>query len=158
MRLGAAGQKGTTLVELLVVMTILSILAVTALPFAETAAQRRQELALRETLRQTRTALDAFHADWAAGRFEEDAAGVSDNGYPETLAVLVSGLEVTLDAETGATQTRRYLRRLPENPFGGSWRLIGYAQTGATWDREDVWDLRADTSREALDGSAIAEW
>ncbi|MEM1267666.1 MAG: type II secretion system protein [Pseudomonadota bacterium] len=150
------GEAGTTLTELLVVMAILSILAVTALPFAETSVQRRAELALRETLRTTRTAIDAFHADWRAGRMEADAA--SANGYPRALGDLVSGVEVA-DAD-GTIVRRRYLRRLPENPFApeDGWRLIGYTQDGPNWDGEDVWDLRPRTDREALDGSAIAEW
>ncbi len=111
-------QTGSTLVELLVVMVILSVLAATAIPFAQTASQRRAEIALQDTLRVTRQGIDAFHADWVAGRFSASDRGVSDNGYPVTLEALVAGMKVT-DAE-GGTSLRRYLRRLPENPFAGS--------------------------------------
>lgn len=159
------GERGATLTELLVVLVIVSILAVTAVPLAEKSYQRRKEFALQDTLRTVRTAIDAFHQDWTDGRFDEDAAGVSENGYPETLGVLVEGMEITI--EEGDTRQRRYLRRLPENPFAstdadvtGQWRLIGYAQAGSggTWNREDVYDLRARTDKEGLDGTAIADW
>jgi general secretion pathway protein G len=158
-------QAGSTLVELLVVMVILSILAVTAIPFAQTASQRRAEITLRETLRGTRQSIDAFHADWAAGRFSAPEPGVSDDGYPVTLEALVAGINVT-NAE-GGTSLRRYLRRFPENPFAERgapydqhWTLIGYGQQGVpmSWDRKDVYDLRAATDREALDGTKIAGW
>jgi general secretion pathway protein G len=142
-------------VELLVVLAIVSILAVTAIPFAETAVQRRQEIALRETLRETRRAVDRFHEDWRAERIAPDAEGASAAGYPETLEVLVEG--IALDGD--APEMRRYLRRIPRNPFGGGWRLRGSAQApGEAWDGEDVWDLSADTDRTALDGSRIADW
>ena len=149
------GDSGVTLVELLVVLAIVSILAVVAIPMAETTVQRRQELELRETLRTTRRAIDAFHDDWAAERIAPDDEAASEAGYPVTLGVLVEG--VALDVEP--PERRRYLRRAPENPFGGQWRLRGYAQEpGGAWDGEDVYDLTADTDRLALDGTRLSEW
>jgi general secretion pathway protein G len=157
------GERGATLVELLVVLVIVSILAVVALPMAENGVRRSQETALRETLRETRTAIDRFHADWRAGKIGEDADGVSDNGYPTTLSVLVRGV----DAAESGNPDLRYLRRFPENPVAGEdvrdadqWRLIGYAQDPLerVWNNEDVYDLRAVTSRKALDGSDLANW
>ncbi len=154
-------ERGTTLVEMLVVLVIVSLLAVTAIPFAEAAFQRQKELDLRETLRTTRRAIDAFHADWEAGRIAEDAAETSEHGYPVTLQVLVDGLE--LETGEGERVFRRYLRRLPENPFARpaetDWRLIGYDQRGeGGWNGEDVYDLRPAVRREGLDGSQIADW
>ena len=149
------GDGGTTLVELLVVLAIVSILAVVAIPFAETAVQRRAELELRETLRTTRRAIDAFHDDWTAERMAEGEEAASDAGYPVSLEALVEGVELATDPP----ERRRYLRRLPENPFGGEWRLRGYAQEpGAPWDGEDVYDLAADTDRLALDGTRLSDW
>lgn len=157
------GERGTTLAELLVVLVIVSILAVAALPMAETGVKRARETALRETLRDTRTALDRFHADWRDGKIAEDADGVSDNGYPTTLSVLVRGVAA---AEDGDPELR-YLRRLPDNPVADAgtpaadhWRLIGYAQEPLEriWNNEDVYDLRAVTSRKALDGSDLSDW
>ena len=149
------GEAGTTLVELLVVLAIVSILAVAAIPLAETAVQRRHELALRETLRTTRSAIDAFHDDWAAERIAVDDEAASEAGYPVSLDVLVEGVEL----DTDPPALRRYLRRLPENPFEGGWRLRGHAQDpGGAWDGEDVYDLSADTDRLALDGTRLSDW
>lgn len=155
------GQAGTTLVEMLVVLVIVSILAVVAIPMAETVQQRRAELELRDTLRTVRRAIDAFHADWRTGRIAEDAQEASDSGYPVSLDILVRGLDI--ETEDGGTQYRRYLRRMPENPFATAgrtdWDLIGYDQSrGEAWNREDVYDLRSAVDREALDGSQISDW
>ena len=158
----ARGQKGTTLVELLVVLAILSILAVTALPFAEHALQRQKEADLRQSLREVRTAIDAFHADWKDGLIGADNDGASENGYPVDFDVLVDGVKDT--SPEGALL--RYLRRVPDNPFakGGDiadqWLLLGYADKpdAQEWNGEDLYDLRAITDRVALDGTRINEW
>lgn len=157
------GDRGATLAELLVVLVIVSVLAVVAIPMAETTVQRRQEIALRETLRDLRTGIDRFHADWRDGKMDDEADGVSDNGYPEALADLVRGVAA---AEDDAPDLR-YLRRLPQNPFAPAdsrpeeqWRLIGYTQDSGDrrWNEEDVFDVRPITDRTALDGSDIADW
>ena len=157
------GERGATLAELLVVLVVVSVLAVVALPMAETTLQRRKEIALRETLRDVRTGIDRFHMDWRAGAMNEDAEGVSENGYPETLEVLVTGVEAAEEEDPAL----RYLRRLPENPFSRQdsrldqqWRFIGYTQDlgDRRWNEEDVFDLRPLSDRTALDGSSISDW
>ena len=105
------GERGATLAELLVVLAILSILAAIAVPFAETTVLRNKESELRAELRDVRTALDRLHEDWRAGAFGDQTDGISENGFPTELALLVVGLT---DAEG---KPKRYLRDLPENPF-----------------------------------------
>ena len=56
-------QKGYTLFELIVTLTVMSILVLGTIPLAQNAVKRQRELRLRETLRQIRGAIDEFHRD-----------------------------------------------------------------------------------------------
>ena len=55
--------RGFTLFELVVTLTVLSILIMGTIPLAQNAAQRQRELRLRETLRDVRNAIDEFKRD-----------------------------------------------------------------------------------------------
>jgi general secretion pathway protein G len=55
--------KGYTLLELVITLTILSIMVLIALPLAENAVRRQKEMQLREALRQIRMAIDEFKRD-----------------------------------------------------------------------------------------------
>ncbi|HEX5056634.1 MAG TPA: prepilin-type N-terminal cleavage/methylation domain-containing protein [Gammaproteobacteria bacterium] len=155
--------RGLTLVELLVTLVILSILAAVALPYAEVALRREQELELRRSLRAIREAIDVFHEDWRYGRFSSLADEVSDNGYPESLEALVDGVAL---ADAAGTK-KRYLRRIPADPFADSdaplreqWRMLGYedAPNSSIWGGEDVYDVRSTSERQALNGTYYKDW
>jgi general secretion pathway protein G len=55
--------EGFTLLELVITLTVLSILVMATVPLAQNAAKRQKEIRLRETLRQMRTAIDEFKRD-----------------------------------------------------------------------------------------------
>ena len=57
------GQKGFTLFELIVTITVLSILVLGTIPLATNAVKRQKELRLRESLRLMREAIDEFKRD-----------------------------------------------------------------------------------------------
>jgi general secretion pathway protein G len=84
-------HRGFTLIELIVVMTIVSLLLTLAAPRYFRSIDRSKETVLKANLVGTRDAIDKFHAD--TGR------------YPEQLSELVS---------------RRYLRTLPWDPIADS--------------------------------------
>lgn len=158
---GKPGERGATLAELLVVLTIVSLLAAMAVPVVETTVRREKEQNLRQTLRDVRTAIDRFHDDWRADRFAEGTNGISDAGFPTTLSILVEGLE---DSEGSP---RKYLRQLPQNPYAKrgtelsqQWTLIAYDQPrdDPIWNGTDVYDLKPVTERMGLDGTSIAAW
>lgn len=159
----ASGETGTTFIELLVVLVIMSMLAMVSIPYAEKTVQRHNELELRRVLRETRTALDRFHRDWEQKKIPHDGNVASRNGFPVSIDLLVFGVSST-GADAGL---RRYLRKLPKNPFANNntpfdeqWSLLGYSdQSDVTeWNGEDVYDLRANTERIALDGTKISDW
>ncbi|MGB7068069.1 MAG: type II secretion system protein [Pyrinomonadaceae bacterium] len=54
---------GFSLLELIVTLTVLSILVMGTIPLAQNAAVRQRELRLRETLREVRNAIDEFKRD-----------------------------------------------------------------------------------------------
>jgi general secretion pathway protein G len=55
--------NGFTLLELVITITILTILTLGAVPLARTGVQRQKEQQLRETLREMRIAIDQFHRE-----------------------------------------------------------------------------------------------
>jgi general secretion pathway protein G len=56
-------QRGFSLIELVITLTVLSILTLGVLPLVKVSVKRQKEQQLRETLRQIRTAIDEFHRD-----------------------------------------------------------------------------------------------
>src|SRR5687767_15364624 len=64
LRRGAAARdKGFTLFELVVTLTVLAILIMGTIPLAQNSVKRQREIRLRETLRQIRNAIDEFKRD-----------------------------------------------------------------------------------------------
>lgn len=56
-------QRGFSLIELVITITVLSIMTLGVLPLVKVSVKRRKEEQLRETLRQMRMAIDEFHRD-----------------------------------------------------------------------------------------------
>ena len=56
-------QRGFSLIELVITITVLTILTMGVLPLVKVSVKRQKEQQLRETLRQIRTAIDEFHRD-----------------------------------------------------------------------------------------------
>jgi len=158
-------RRGFTLIEMLVVLTIVAILAGAAVPLQQLLARRLQEQALREALRHIRSALDAHRDAVLAQRI---AAGPDGTPWPASLAVLERGVPL-LDAQ-GQPQRdgpRLYLlRKLPRDPFADP--ALAAAQTWAlrasTSPPEapvagaDVFDIASRASGTALDGSRYSAW
>ncbi|MDM7921583.1 MAG: type II secretion system protein [Pyrinomonadaceae bacterium] len=58
-----SAERGYTLLELVITLTVLAILVMGTIPMAQNAVQRQKEIRLRETLRQIRNAIDEFKRD-----------------------------------------------------------------------------------------------
>ena len=56
-------DRGFSLIELMITVTVLSILTVGVIPMVKVAVRRQKEQQLRDALRHMRTAIDEFHRD-----------------------------------------------------------------------------------------------
>src|SRR6266699_729509 len=74
-----AHDSGFTLLELLVVMTIIGILAAIAVPALRDSPQRAREATLHEDLFTMRSVIDQYHGD--KGFYPQDLATLVTDGY-----------------------------------------------------------------------------
>ena len=56
-------EQGFSLIELVITITVMTILTLGAMPLVQVSVKRQKEQQLRETLRQMRIAIDEFHRD-----------------------------------------------------------------------------------------------
>jgi general secretion pathway protein G len=166
-------QSGVTLLELLVTLTILTILASVALPFTKVSSKRTKEIELRQNLRIIRAAIDTFRLEWSRdgdtltgpvcvkNRLScKDVTGPF--GYPKSLEVLL-GVKLTGEqANTRGTSIKRYLRSIPTDPMTGAadWRARCYRDPPSVkdWCGEDVYYVTTQSQDLALDGTKYREW
>ena len=73
-----SNQTGFSLLELIITLTIMTILVMGTVPLAQNAYKRQQELRLRETLRLMRSAIDEFKRD----TFGACPQGATSSGNP----------------------------------------------------------------------------
>lgn len=126
-------RSGYTLIELMIVLTILGILAAIAAPSVKVHSIRAREAVLMEDLYQMRQNIDAFFAD--RGR------------YPDSLDELVF---------------ERYIRDLPRDPFTRSsdtWEIIP-PEAGSDGELAPggVFDVRSGSNKVGLNGIPYSEW
>jgi general secretion pathway protein G len=159
--LGPRAHCGFTLVEMLVVVTLVGILAAAAQPLGVWVHKRQREAELRQALRTLRDGLDAYHRAAREGRITLKA---DDSGYPTDLDTLVRGVP---DAKDPQHAKRLYfLRRLPRDPFADptlppaqTWALRSYdSPPDAPAPGRDVFDVHSRAEGTAIDGSRYKDW
>ncbi len=125
---------GFTLIEIMIVMTIISILVSIAVPMYQKAILRAKESLLRSNLFTLRSMIDEYTLD--------------KQKAPQTLQDLVS---------------EGYLRDVPMDPITGSnstWKLIMEdATTSISQTEPGIFDVRSGSDQTSpLEGTAYGDW
>ena len=154
--------RGFTLLEIIIVITILSVLTAAAIPMVRNSVKRQREEDLRVALRQLRQAIDRYK-DYN-DRTQGGAIPLewkTQSGYPKELKILVDGFIPANVVGTSGAKVR-FLRRLPEDPITGNadWGMRSYKDDpGSTsWGGEDVFDVFSKSDGTALNGTKYKDW
>ena len=126
-------RRGFSLIELMIVLTVISIIVSIAVPLSQKSIVRAKESVLRNNLFTIRTVIDEYTYD--------------KQKAPQNLRDLVDA---------------GYLRQVPLDPFTGSsetWQIIMEdAMTSANQTEPGIFDVRSGSDKRALDGTPYAEW
>jgi general secretion pathway protein G len=125
--------RGFTIIELLIVLTLIVILAAMSMVQYRNSVQRSKEAVLREDLFRLRDAIDQYYAD--------------KNKYPQSLQDLVSD---------------GYLREVPKDPMTDSaetWQVeAAEPDLNNPAAEPGVFNIKSGSDATALDGSRYSEW
>ena len=127
------GRRAYTLVEILIVLTIISILVSVAVPLYQKSILRTRETVLKNNLFSMRTVIDEYTYD--------------KQKAPQALQDLV---------------TEGYLRQIPEDPMTRSnqtWKVIMEdALTMVNQQEPGIFDVRSSSDKISLEGTPYSEW
>jgi general secretion pathway protein G len=152
-------NTGYTLVELLIVVTLLMVLASAVLPLAQVTSQRQREAELRRNLREIRTAIDKFKDSVDMGLIPTTELRPDNEGYPPDLDTLVDGVAIANDA-TG--RKLKFLRRIPIDPMTNDteWGVRSYQDKpdSTSWGGQNAFDVYSKSGGTALNGTKYRDW
>jgi general secretion pathway protein G len=154
-----SSEAGMTLLELIIVCSILLILASAALPIARWTAYREREKELRKDLLDIRQAIDRYKDLADRGQIRVDAM---TGGYPPDLETLVKGVALA-GAGAGAQGKKiRFLRRIPIDPMTkqADWglRAVEDDPDSTSWGGKDVFDVYSRSIGTAMNGTKYSDW
>src|SRR5262245_29374479 len=148
-----AKQLGVTLMEMIVVISILLILMGAAVPVVRVSVRREREVELRRALWEMRSAIDRYKDAADNHAFQTKLGTVN---YPPDLDTLVNGVE----AQGG--KKLRFLRHIPLDPMTGNkdWGLRSMQDdpTSESWGGQNVFDVFSKSTGTALNGTKYKDW
>ncbi len=151
-------QGGYSMVELVVVCTILVSLTAVAFPIAKFTIKRQKEIDLRYSLRMMRNAIDEYKRYSDAQLLDLQQCHGCD-GFPEELEMLIEAQSLT---NHPPDVVKRFLRRIPIDPMTGEaeWGLRSYQDDPDTdsWGGENVYDVYSLSAGTGLNGVPYSEW
>jgi len=149
---GLGGERGFTLMELIVACIVLLALTALAIPAARATIKRQREKELRQALWDMRDAIDRYKDAADRGAFQ---IKLGSEGYPPDLETLVTGVDVN-------GKKLRFLRRIPMDPMTGKteWGLRSMQDdpTSDSWGGQNVFDVYTKSEDTALDDTKYKEW
>jgi general secretion pathway protein G len=127
----STSSVGFTLLELMIVITIVIILAAIALPQYQRTITHAREAVLRDDLHKMRSLLDQYAAD--------------KGKLPQSLDDLVA---------------ERYMREIPVDPISGdkNWTLETGEDPSSTSGEQGVLNVRSASPDVSLEGTPYSEW
>ncbi len=138
------GQRGMSLLELIIVMAIIGILAAVAVPLLKNAPRRAQEATLKQNLRVMRDAIDQHYAD--KGHYPPSLQALVDEEYLRA---------IPLDPVTRSTDTWvEVLAEFPALSDEDPWAETDLSPFGDP----GIEDVHSGSEENALQGGAYADW
>ena len=150
----SGAQAGFTLAEMVMVGALIALLPTIALPVAKFTVKRQKEAELRLALRLMRNAIDEHKRLSDQGMIPLKVGG---EGYPESLEILVEGVDVV-----GQEVKRKFLRRIPIDPMTreAEWGMRSYQDEpdSDNFGGENIYDVFTLSEGTAIDGTEYKDW
>ena len=151
-----AGERGLTLIELIVAFTILSLLTTMAVPLASYKVKRDKERELRWALHTITKAIDDYKDASTLGLIE---VKMDTDGYPETLEQLVDGVKLLQDANG---KKIKFLRHIPLDPMTNSYDWGKHSTQddpdSQSWGGQNIFSVYTKSYEKARDGTPYSKW
>ena len=147
------GQRGVTLMEMIIVITILLIMMGAAVPILKVSIRRQRETELRRDLWEMRSAIDRYKDAADKNAFQQK---LGSEGYPPDMDTLVNGVEIA------GGKKLRFLRRIPVDPMTGNtdWGLRSMQDDpqSDSWGGQNVFDVYTKSTGVGLNGTKYKDW
>lgn len=179
------GRRGFSLIEMLAAVTILSMLALMGVPYAQSSKDRELEMSLRDTLTRLRFAINSYA--WNEDATDEDGDGIFGEdpaGDPDGDGLSDDDRDGNVDEDGAPTYpasltdlvTAGYLSVLPRDPLStdptvtasSTWTTVTITRDFRWRDRTTgnpmsssqtgILDVRSKSFGRGLDGTLFGSW